>query len=116
MRIAIPVTNGQVAPHLGMCETFLIADVADGKVTSQTEVANPGHGPGGPPPAFVAKQGVTQVVAWGMPHHAQGMFAQMGIKLVLGATGDPQKVLNDFLAGTLELTAEGLDAGNTCGH
>ncbi|HYF94254.1 MAG TPA: NifB/NifX family molybdenum-iron cluster-binding protein [Symbiobacteriaceae bacterium] len=116
MRIAIPVSNGTVAPHLGMCEKFLIADVEDGKVISQAEVENPGHGPGGPPPVFVARQGVNQVVAWGMPPHAQGMFAQMGIPVVLGATGDPAKVLADFVAGKLELTTEGLDAGGSCGH
>jgi len=116
MRIAIPVSNGSVANHLGMCEKFVIADVEGGKVVSQTEVENPGHGPGGPPPVFVARLRVNQVVAWGMPAHAQGMFAQMGIPVVLGATGDPQKVLNDFLAGTLTLTTEGLDAGGSCGH
>jgi len=114
MRIAIPVTNGQVANHLGACQKFLIADVEGGQVTGQTEVPNPGHGPGGPPPVFVKNQGVDQVVAWGMPAHAQGMFAQMGVKLILGATGDPHQVLNDFLAGTLKLTTEGLDGGGQC--
>lgn len=116
MRIAIPVSEGKVAPHLGHCHTFLIADVENGKVTNQVEVENPGHGPGGPPPVFVAKCGVKQVLAWGMPPHATGMFQQMGIKVQLGCTGDPQKVLEGFLTGSLELTSEGLDAGGSCSH
>lgn len=116
MRIGIPVSDGQVASHLGHCQRFLIADVEDGKVIREEEVPNPGHGPGGPPPVFLANQGVTQVVAWGMPPHAQGMFANMGVKVVLGATGDPHQVLSDFLNGTLKLTTEGLDAGGCCGH
>ncbi|HYF76567.1 MAG TPA: NifB/NifX family molybdenum-iron cluster-binding protein [Symbiobacteriaceae bacterium] len=116
MRIAIPVENGKVAPHLGHCEKFLVVDVEEGKVTNQAELPNPGHGPGGPPPVFVAKLGVNQVVAWGMPPHAQGMFAQMGINVILGATGDPHQVLNDYLAGNLKLTTEGLDAGGSCSH
>lgn len=114
MRIAIPVAQGKIAPHLGHCETFLIADVDQGKVVKEVEVPNPGHGPGGPPPLFVLQQGVNQVVAWGMPEHAQGMFAQFGVKVQLGATGDPRAALRDFLAGTLKLTTEGLDAGGSC--
>lgn len=116
MRIAIPVTEGKVANHLGMCQQFLVADVEDGQIKQQVYVENPGHGPGGPPPVFVARLGVNQVVAWGMPPHAQGMFAQMGIPVVLGATGEPEQVLKDFLGGTLKLTTEALDAGGSCGH
>ena len=116
MRIAIPVSDGQIPNHLGHCKTFLFADVEDGKVTNEVELPNPGHGPGGPPPAFVASQGADQVLAWGMPPHAQGLFAQAGIKVLLGATGEPRKALRDFLAGTLTLTREALDAGGGCGH
>lgn len=116
MRIAIPVSNGQIAAHLGHCEKFLIADVEDGKVKELAELPNPGHGPGGPPPVFVARMRVTQVVAWGMPPHAQGMFEQFGIKVLLGATGEAKQALNDFLNGTIRLTEEGLDAGGSCNH
>lgn len=116
MKIAIPVEAGKVANHLGHCDYFLFADVVDGRVVQQANVPNPGHGPGGPPPMFLAQQGVTQILAWGMPPHAQGMFSRFGIAFVLGATGDPQKVLTDYLAGTLELTQEGLDAGGGCNH
>jgi predicted Fe-Mo cluster-binding NifX family protein len=116
MRIAIPVTDGQVANHLGHCQSFLIADVEDGKVIQQVDVPNPGHGPGGPPPVFIAKCGVNQVLAWGMPPHAQGMFTQMGIKVQLGATGNPAEVLAKYLDGTLTYTDENLDCGGQCGH
>ncbi len=116
MRIAIPVTNNAVANHLGACKQFLVADVEDGKVMQEVEVPNPGHGPGGPPPVFVARLGVGQVVAWGMPEHARGMFAQLGVKVVLGATGDPHQVLTDFMGGTLKLTTDRLDGGGSCAH
>lgn len=116
MRIAIPVTNGQVANHLGQCKQFLIVDIEGTNVVQTAELPNPGHGPGGPPPDFLAKLGVNQVIAWGMPPHAASMFQQMGVKVQLGATGEPQQVLSDFLAGTLKLTTEGLDAGGGCNH
>ncbi|HLA76052.1 MAG TPA: NifB/NifX family molybdenum-iron cluster-binding protein [Vicinamibacteria bacterium] len=116
MRIAIPVTAGQIPNHLGHCETFLIADVEDGRITREVELANPGHGPGGPPPVFVAEQGVTHVLAWGMPPHAQGLFTQAGIKIQLGATGPARAALRAYLDSTLRPTNEGLDAGGSCGH
>lgn len=111
LRIAIPVSGAEVANHLGHCEKFMIADVEDGHVKQKVELPNPGHGPGGPPPMFLMRLGVNQIVAWGMPAHAQGMFAQMGINVLLGATGQPDQVLSDFLSGSLKLTTEGLDGG-----
>ena len=116
MRIAIPVTDGRIPNHFGHCRTFLIAEIENGSVKSEIEVPNPGHGPGGPPPVFVAGQGVNQVLAWGMPPHAQGLFAERGIKVQLGVTGDPRQALRDFLAGTLKLTDQALDAGGSCEH
>jgi len=116
MRIAIPVTGTEVANHLGNAQRFLIADVEDGQVKQTAELPNPGHGPGGPPPHFLARLGVNQVVAWGMPAHAVGMFQSMGVNVLLGATGDPKQVLGDYLAGTLQLTKDKLDGGGSCNH
>lgn len=116
-RFAIPVLNGQVAPHIGRSESFLIADVEDGKVVNVAELPNPGHGPGGPPPLFVAKLGVKMVLAWGIPAHARDMFEHMGVAVTLGATGEPRQVLAAYLNGTLKLTDEGLEGGaGGCNH
>jgi len=116
MRVAIPVTEGSIPNHLGHCDEFLIADVEGSAITSTRTVKNPGHGPGGPPPMFVQRQGATHVLAWGMPPHAQGLFAQFGIAVQLGAKGDPRRALEDWLAGKLETTSEALDAGGSCEH
>jgi predicted Fe-Mo cluster-binding NifX family protein len=115
MRVAIPVTAGRIPNHFGHCEAFLVADVADGAVTGQRLLPNPRHGPGGPPPAFVASQGVTQVLAWGIPPHAAEVLRGMGIAVQLGVTGEPAEALRGFLAGTLALATDGLDAGGGCG-
>lgn len=115
-RIAIPVLDGQVSPHIGRAETFLIADVEDRKVVNTAVLPNPGHGPGGPPPLFIAKLGVKMVVAWGVPVHARDMFQHLGVSLTLGATGEPRQVLEAYLNGTLELTTEGLEGTGGCSH
>lgn len=116
MRIAIPVDGDLVASHVGHCKEFLIADIRDGAVALQERLPNPGHGPGGPPPHFLARVGVQQVLAWGMPPHAGAIFGSLGVKVQLGVTGQPDQVLADFLNGTLKLTTEGLDGGGGCHH
>jgi len=117
MRIAIPLAQGQVAPHVGHCKSYMIANVEDGKVVKKEEVANPGHGPGGPPPVFIANLGVKLVLAWGIPEHAREMFKRGGVDYIVGCNGDADQVLADFLAGTLKLTDEGLEGdGSSCGH
>ena len=114
MRIAVPVTQGEIPNHFGHCESFLIVDLERGKLVREVTLPNPGHGPGGPPPAFIAQQGVTQVLAWGMPPHAQEMFAKLGIRVQLGATGKATHALHSFLSGTIRYTKERLDAGGSC--
>jgi predicted Fe-Mo cluster-binding NifX family protein len=114
MRIAVPVTDNRIPNHFGHCAAFLLADVEGGAVRSEAVVPNPGHGPGGPPPLFVMAQGVTQVLAWGMPPHARERLTNAGIKVQLGVTGEPRAALRAFLAGTLQLTGEALDAGGGC--
>lgn len=116
-RIAIPVLDGQVSPHIGRSQTFLIADVTDGQVVNTAELPNPGHGPGGPPPLFLAKLGVKRVVAWGIPEHARDMLTHLGVEVTLGARGEAKQVLEAYLNGTLELTTEDLEGGaGGCSH
>jgi predicted Fe-Mo cluster-binding NifX family protein len=115
MRIAIPVTDGRIANHPGHCETFLVCDVKDGQVSSEVELPNPGHGPGGPPPLFLAREHVSALLAWGLPAPARSKFAALGITVHLGATGEPRQALRQHLAGTLVATSEGLDGGGGCG-
>ena len=115
MRVAIPVTEGLIPNHLGHCVSFLCADVEGGRVLREEIVANPGHGPGGPPPAFLVRRGVTHVLAWGCPPPAREMFDVVGIKVALGATGDARAALRAWLDGSLAPVAEGQDAGGGCG-
>lgn len=102
MRIAIPVEQGKVAHHVGHAPAFLIADVEDGQVVKSAEVPNPGHGPGGPPPMFLRNVGVELVIGWAMPSHAFEIFERLGLNLIMGAQGEAQQVLRDYLAGTLK--------------
>lgn len=114
MRIAIPLENGQVAHHMGHCPAYLIAEIENNSVVKTVEMTNPRHGPGGPPPVFLANLGVSHVVGWGAPEHFLGFLTRVGVDYTLGARGEALQVLNAYLAGTLELSTEGLQV--SCGH
>ena len=46
MKIAVAAMGSTVAGHFGHCENFIFFDTADGKITAENSVPNPGHRPG----------------------------------------------------------------------
>lgn len=65
MKIAVAAMGNTVSGHFGHCEDFLIFDTADGAVTGEERVPNPGHRPGFLP-NFLADRGVEVIIAGGM--------------------------------------------------
>ena len=101
MKIAISTDSGMVSAHFGRCPEFTIVDIDQGKVTSQETVPNPGHEPGFLP-KFLHEKAVGCIVAGGMGPHAQGLFAEKGIKTIVGVTGSIEAALKDILSGQLK--------------
>lgn len=112
MKIAIPVVDGKLCMHFGHCEQFALLEVDEkaGKVTGKRMLEPPAHEPG-VLPRWLHQQGATVIIAGGMGQRAQALFAENGIKVVVGASGDtPEQVATEYLAGTLK-------AGeNVCDH
>jgi len=111
-KIALPLAEGKLCMHFGHCQQFALidADTQTRKILNKTLVTPPPHEPG-LLPKWLGEQGVNQIIAGGMGEHARQLFAERGIAVVTGAPSeDPEKVVNDFLAGTL-VTGE-----NTCDH
>ncbi|HUT78801.1 MAG TPA: NifB/NifX family molybdenum-iron cluster-binding protein [Polyangia bacterium] len=112
MKIAIPVTQGVLSPHFGHCEQFALFTVDDtNKAIGDRQVLDaPPHEPG-LLPRWLHGQGATVIIAGGMGGRAQGLFAEAGIQVVVGApVGAPEAVARAFLDGTLEAGA------NFCDH
>ena len=112
MRIAIPVNEGKLCQHFGHCETFAVIDVDDNskQIINREDLTPPPHEPG-VLPVWLHKQGVTIVIAGGMGQRAQQLFAQNGIKVVIGASsGTPEELVLAYLQDTLK-TGE-----NICDH
>jgi predicted Fe-Mo cluster-binding NifX family protein len=103
MRIAIPVTSGQLEQHFGHSERFALIDVdpASKQVTASTEVEAPEHQPGLLPP-WLKERGVQLVIAGGMGTRAQSLFAAASIQVVSGApTHPPETLVRQYLDGAL---------------
>lgn len=111
-KYAVPVSSGKLSPHFGHCECFNLFDVDEEakKITKKDSVASPEHQPG-LLPKWLAEKSVSVVIAGGMGPHAQDIFKQNGIEVVLGATeSDPEKAVLDYLNGRL------VTGGNVCDH
>jgi len=103
MKIAIPLLNGNLAPHLGHCERFAIitADSATMTILSKEEIVTLPQEPG-LYPSWLAKLGITYIIAGGMGESALNLFVQNHIEVVAGAPGEtPDKIAKLFLKNTL---------------
>jgi ATP-binding protein involved in chromosome partitioning len=112
MRIAIPTMDGSICPHFGHCSEFTLIDVDVNarSITGRATVPAPPHQPG-LLPRWLAEQGANLVIAGGMGARAQDLFAQNGIKVVIGVTGgDPEGIVRSYLNGTLQ------SGENLCDH
>jgi len=112
MRIAIPVVNRQLARHFGHCEEFMLFDVDRdaASIGDARPLEAPPHEPG-LLPRWLKRQGVDMVIAGGMGRRAQGLFAQSGVEVVVGAVpDDPRAVVEEYLSGALST------GDNPCDH
>ena len=110
-RIAIPLENGVLCAHFGHCEQFAIVDAENNSISDETLVTPPPHEPG-LLPAWLAKKGVTDIIAGGMGQRAIDLFNQQKINVFVGAPigKKPKDLANDLLNNTLSAGA------NYCDH
>ncbi|HNX26444.1 MAG TPA: NifB/NifX family molybdenum-iron cluster-binding protein [Phycisphaerae bacterium] len=112
MKIAIPTAQGRLCMHFGHCEQFAILDVdADAKKIIDTKfITPPPHEPG-LLPRWLHELGVNVIIAGGMGQRAQVIFAQNGIKVLVGA-GDatPDELALAYLNDALKV------GENVCDH
>ncbi|MBN2294531.1 MAG: NifB/NifX family molybdenum-iron cluster-binding protein [Pirellulales bacterium] len=112
MIIAVPVVEGILCMHFGHCEHFALVDVdiSSNRVSDTKYVAPPPHAPG-VLPGWLSEQGAKVIIAGGMGQRAQAIFAQHGIKVVVGApAGTPEDIAQTYLDGKLEV------GQNVCDH
>lgn len=109
MKIAVAVTDNKVSQHFGHCEVFKIYDVEGTNIVNSIDVPNPGHRPGFLP-VFLRDKGANVIVAGGMGGSAQNLFNDNGIKVIVGASGDPDTVIKGVVDGSIK------SSGSVCQH
>jgi len=112
MRIAVPLSQGNVSLHFGHCDQFAVVDVdPQNKQISKIEKSQPPSHQPGALPEWLQQQNVDLIIAGGMGRRAQSLFEQYGIELVLGAQGSTvEGLIDSYIQGTLET------GDNICDH
>lgn len=100
MKVAVASVNKAVAEHFGHCDEFCVYEADGSEIKGSNVVKNPPHQHGFLP-AFLADMGVNAVIAGGMGGSAAGMFAQRGIDVIMGASGDARTAAESYLKGEL---------------
>ena len=117
-KIAVASDSGQVAGHFGHCEGFMIFET-EGDAIAKVEVfPNPGHRPGFLP-NFLNDLGVKVIIAGGMGGGAIDIFNEKKIEVIVGASGDATKAVEQYLAGALKSTGSVCrehQHHGSCGH
>jgi ATP-binding protein involved in chromosome partitioning len=110
MKIAIPLSGGELSSHFGHCEAFAVYTIENNQIVKEETINPPVHEPGSHP-RFLSSLGCNVVIAGGMGMKAQELFCQNGIDVVVGV---PQlslrELVNTYLQGKLETGA------NRCDH
>jgi len=112
VKIAIPVLGGRVSAHFGHCDEFVLYEVnaSDKTILGKTSHQPPAHEPG-VLPKWLHELDANVIITGGMGSRAQELFAQNGIRVVLGAGEDtPEKIAAAYLSGTLQA------GDNVCDH
>lgn len=103
MRIAVASEGNNVSGHFGHCAGFTMFDVEDNKIVNKEYIQSPGHKPGFLP-VFLNEKGANVIIAGGMGEHAQELFAQNNIQVVVGAVGSIEENVDQFIKGALKST------------
>ena len=112
MKVAIPLARGKLSLHFGHCEEFALIDVdpQTKEIVSTERLPAPDHEPGSLP-RWLNEHGASVVIAGGMGMRARTVFAQHGIRVVIGAEEqEPEVIARAFLEDTLQTGA------NICDH
>ncbi|MCD6551029.1 NifB/NifX family molybdenum-iron cluster-binding protein [Thermotoga sp.] len=108
MIIAIPVSENKgkdspISEHFGRAPYFAFVKVENNELMSVFVEENPlaqDHTTGAVP-NFVKEKGAELVIVRGIGRKAISVFESLGIKVIRGASGTVEEVINQYLTGQL---------------
>jgi predicted Fe-Mo cluster-binding NifX family protein len=113
MKIAVPTTQeNNVDSHFGHCEFYTIFTISDQKVVLNTEILSSPAGCGCKSniASVLKEKGVSVLLAGNMGNGAVNVISNQGITVVRGCEGEVNKVIMNYLGGTID------DSGETCSY
>jgi predicted Fe-Mo cluster-binding NifX family protein len=117
MKIAIstnaPQLDAQFNPRFGRCAYFIIVDTD----TRQWEAypnpaANAGGGAGPQAVQFISSHGAQAIVSGGFGPNAYGALQAAGIQMYTTSGGTAASIVDDFVAGKLNIVTQSTNAGH----
>lgn len=105
MKIAIPTIGGLLDEYFNSCEVFTIFSVDESYKIVDSELL---YTPAGCDcknniPLIMQQKGVTDMLAYKLPEHADGTCSEYGIEVHLGYSGNVHKILETFLHNKKQL-------------
>jgi predicted Fe-Mo cluster-binding NifX family protein len=111
MKIAMPKNGEMINQHFGQSKSFLIANVENQQIVNSQEISSESlqHNHAGLSGLFLS-EGVSLVITGGIGKPALDALEQNGLKVIKGASGKCEEVLEKYLQGGLD------DKDVTCSH
>lgn len=109
MKVAVTYHDGEVFQHFGKTENFKIYNVENKEILSSEIISSNGSGHGALAGVLAAAD-VNVLLCGGLGEGALNALTESGITVYSGASGDTDKVVQEYLAGNL------IDAGVNCDH
>lgn len=101
MKVAISYENGEVFQHFGQTPSFMIATLANGKITKTEVVETLGSSHRNLIP-WLKERGVNALICGGIGGMAIDLLKESNIAVFAGVSGKAEDALNKFLSNTLE--------------
>jgi Uncharacterized conserved protein len=118
MKIAVASEGKMVTEHFGHCESFTIFETENGQILKSESLTNPGHKPGFLP-NYLNDLGVNVIISGGMGEGAIDIFNEKNIEVIVGAAGNAQTAVDEYLQGKLKSTGSVCHEhqhSDECGH
>ena len=119
IRIAIPCMapgglKSEMSGHFGHADNFTIVNLEGHKIASAEVIDNPPHTQGGcmAPVQMLKNCGVNSIIVGGLGARPLMGFRQAGIRVIAGAAGTVESVLNAYIEGKLATAGEDV----VCNH
>ncbi|OPZ74389.1 MAG: Dinitrogenase iron-molybdenum cofactor [Firmicutes bacterium ADurb.Bin456] len=101
MKIAMPCLDGNVNPHFGSSRQFIVFDTAGGQIKGKKTIDNETlHNHGGLA-RILKDEGVEVVITGGIGRPMINALHEAGFKVITGASGEVDRIANDFINGQL---------------